>query len=367
MAGPEEVASLAHDFNEMTDALVERSAQLQESEQHFRYVLDVSRDFIYKSNLQTGTYDYVSPSVLELTGFTPEEVVAMGLGGVAERIHPEDGKRLTGEIKNLTKDWDEGQRSAISVYRSKRKDGEYRWFSDNSVFVRYSNEQPATMIGAIRDITAQKQAEEALRESEHDLKERAKELNCLYGISNLVQRPDISLEEILQGTANLIPPAWQYPEITCARIVLGGQEYLSGSFRETAWRQTSDIIVNGERIGAVEVCYLEEKPESDEGPFLTEERSLVNAIAERLGRVIERRQVEQTLREARQGTRRCSQAPQTECSWPTCKRSNSAMPTPRCAGCSDTLKRSSCGWAWRTFTQRSPELRAGRVRGPSAG
>ena len=134
--------------------------------------------------------------------------------------------------------------------------------------------------------------EEALRRQSRELGDRAKELNCLYGISNLVQRPGISLEEILQGTVNLIPPAWQYPEITCARIVLGGQEYLTERFRETAWRQTSDIIVNGERTGAVEVCYLEEKPESDEGPFLAEERGLINAIAERLGRVSEHRRAE---------------------------------------------------------------------------
>jgi diguanylate cyclase (GGDEF)-like protein/PAS domain S-box-containing protein len=147
-------------------------------------------------------------------------------------------------------------------------------------------------------VDQRRRVEEALRGQSRDLGERAKELNCLYGISNLLQRPDISLEEILQGTVNLIPPAWQYPEITCARIVLGGQEYLTESFRETAWRQTNDIIVNGERTGAVEVCYLEQKPESDEGPFLREERGLINAIAERLGRVSERKQVEETLRES---------------------------------------------------------------------
>ena len=103
---------------------------------------------------------------------------------------------------------------------------------------------------------------------------------------------------MLQATVNLIPPAWQYPEITCARIVLGGQEYLTESFRETAWRQTSDIIVNGERTGAVEVCYLEEKPESDEGPLLEGRRGLINAIAERLGRVSERRQAEAAYEKA---------------------------------------------------------------------
>ncbi len=160
-------------------------------------------------------------------------------------------------------------------------------------------EEVASLARDFNEMVAQRgRAEEALRKRTHDLGERAKELNCLYGISNLVQRPDISLEEMLQATVNLIPPAWQYPEITCARIVLGGQEYLTESFRETAWRQTSDIIVNGERTGAVEVCYLEEKPESDEGPFLTEERGLINAIAERLGRVSERKQVEEALRES---------------------------------------------------------------------
>ena len=101
-----------------------------------------------------------------------------------------------------------------------------------------------------------------MREQTHELGERVKELNCLYGISNLVHRPDISLEEMLQGTVDLIPPGWQYPEVTCARITLDGQEFRTENFRETAWRQTSDIIVNGERSGAVEVCHLEEKPES---------------------------------------------------------------------------------------------------------
>ncbi|MGD0116246.1 MAG: diguanylate cyclase [Dehalococcoidia bacterium] len=166
-------------------------------------------------------------------------------------------------------------------------------------------EEIASLARDFNEMVAQRgRTEEALRSQSQELGNRAKELNCLYGISNLVQRPDISLEEILQGTVDLIPPAWRYPEITCARIALGGRQYLTESFRETVWRQTGDIIVNGERTGVVEVCYLEERPESDEGPFLTEERSLLNAIAERLGRVSERRQAEEALRESEEKYRR---------------------------------------------------------------
>lgn len=156
----------------------------------------------------------------------------------------------------------------------------------------------AMLRNSLEHLVERRQAEEALQKRTHQLGERVKELNCLYGISALVFRPGTSLEEILQGTADLIPPSWQYPGITCARIVLEDHEFKTENFRETAWRQASDIKVRGERTGSVEVCYLEEMVESDEGPFLKEERSLINAIAERLGRIAERKWAEQALSES---------------------------------------------------------------------
>ncbi len=164
--GLEETASLAHDFNEMTDTLVERSAQLQESEQRFRNVLDVSRDFIYNLNLQTRTYDYVSPSVLPMSGFTPEEFTAMGFEGVWERFHPEDRERLHGLIERFLENTLGDDEVTATEYRWKRKDGEYYWLSDNSVLIRDPEGNPIALVGSARDITAQKQADEVLRESE---------------------------------------------------------------------------------------------------------------------------------------------------------------------------------------------------------
>jgi len=119
-----------------------------------------------------------------------------------------------------------------------------------------------------RDITNRKRAEEALRKQTHDLDERVKEWNCLYGISKIRERSDIAFEEMFQEIVDLIPSSWQYPEITYERIIIEGQEYKTKNFKETIWKQTSNIVVHGKRSGILEIFYLEEKPESDEGPFL---------------------------------------------------------------------------------------------------
>jgi PAS domain S-box-containing protein len=135
----------------------------------------------------------------------------------------------------------------------------------------------------------------ALQERTRDLGQRIKELNCLYGISALRERPVTTLEEILQGVADLIPPSFQFPENTCARIVMGYQEFRTENFKISAWKQACDIIVNGEWGGTLEVYRLE-KPEDGEKPFLEEEINLLKAIAERLGRIAERVKAEDALR-----------------------------------------------------------------------
>jgi len=154
------------------------------------------------------------------------------------------------------------------------------------------------IVAVCDDVTEQMMAAESLQQRTFELSERVKELNCLYGISSLAGGKDLSLEELLRRTIELVPPTWQYPEITCARIVLEDREFSTENFKETDWKQTSDIVVYGDQIGCPQVGYLEEMPEADEGPFLKEERNLINAIAECLGRSTERIQAEKALRES---------------------------------------------------------------------
>jgi len=127
------------------------------------------------------------------------------------------------------------------------------------------------------------------RVAEDNLRERNKELRCLYAIADIMEKNAI-MEETLQEIADVIPEGYYYPEFACARIILKDQEFKTGNFLETGWRMSAEIIVQGEALGMVEVCYLKEKPVRDEGPFVKEERSLLNTIAEYLGRAIEHRQ-----------------------------------------------------------------------------
>lgn len=153
---------------------------------------------------------------------------------------------------------------------------------------------------AIRYAIERKRTEEELVKKTHDLGERIKELSCLYNVANLLAQPNISLDEIIQGVLELIPPAWHYPDNTCARITFKGRTLRTSNFRETPWRLANDILVNGDGFGCVEVFCLESKPTLDEGPFCKEERSLLDSIAKALGGAIERKRSEEKVAEEHQ-------------------------------------------------------------------
>ncbi len=124
------------------------------------------------------------------------------------------------------------------------------------------------------------------------LRERIKELTCLYGIARLSAQSNIALEEILQRIADILPPSWLYPEIASGKIVLDEHSFTTKGFQEGRHKQSADIIVGGKGRGLVQVTYSEDKPELDEGPFLSEERSLIDTIAREIALIIERRQAE---------------------------------------------------------------------------
>jgi DNA-binding CsgD family transcriptional regulator len=132
------------------------------------------------------------------------------------------------------------------------------------------------------------------------LRERIKELNCLYGISRLAERNLYSIEDLLKELVNFLPHSWQYPENTCARILFKGKTYTSDKFKVTNWRQSSRIYMYHEAVGECTIFYLEEYPPIDEGPFLEEERALLDAVAEQIGTIATRISADLELQETNQ-------------------------------------------------------------------
>ncbi len=397
---------------------------LRQSEEKYRILAENAEDVIFTLDMNL-TYTYVSPSVKTLRGFEPSEVIGRS---VAETLSPESlaaASRSLAEALRLDRQEGPGPMPPTRIeLQMKRKDGSSVWTEVKCAFIRDDGGRPTGILGVTRDISDRKQAEEALRKSErqlrliadnspayiayvgmddlryyfvnrrfeesfgrprdeiigkhirevigesnyqfalkyieevkagnpasyvnvfnleegkrwvrinyvpdfgedgkvqaivvlsyditdhkraeedlqvktHELGERVKELNCLYGISKIAEKRDLVLDETLQGVVNLIPPSWQYPEITCARIILDGQQFKTKNFVQSRLvaGQSAEIIAHDKIIGSVEVGYLEEMPEIDEGPFLKDERSLINEIAERVGIIIERSRAEEKIRE----------------------------------------------------------------------
>lgn len=133
--------------------------------------------------------------------------------------------------------------------------------------------------------------------SERKLKERVKELTCLYDMSEFSQKSDMTITKFLNHIIKIIPPAWQYPDITAARIIFDDKSYSSHNFKETSFKQIEDIIVDKQKRGTIEVYYLKKMPTIDEGPFLNEERKLLQVITRKVKFDIERLEANEVINE----------------------------------------------------------------------
>jgi len=263
----------------------EAEMALWESKEKYRLLAEQIPDVVFVMDLNMKT-TYVSSSVQDVLGFRPEErmqqtidqqVTPSSLPIVLETFEKELALEKQGRNdpqKKMTME--------VEIYH---QDGSTRWTETILSGLRNEKGELTAVHGVLRDITARKRAEENLRE-------RYKELNCLYSIADLIGKTDV-LEELLQKIANRIPSGFHYPEHACARITLNDREFKTDNFRETPWKLSTELILKGKPIGAMDVCYLDKMPDRDKGPFLNEEESLVHAIAEHLGRVIERKKIEQ--------------------------------------------------------------------------
>ncbi len=168
-----QISRLGEGFTASWRDVTERKQQisaLRESEERFRFVIENSLDVAYRRNLQTDRYDYMSPVVEQVLGFTADEMNDLNMENVASRIHPDDIPIIETALVHAR----ETGKGKLE-YRFRHKDGEYRWMADYVTVVNDEMGVPMYRSGILRDITDRKKNEQALRELNETLEERVRE------------------------------------------------------------------------------------------------------------------------------------------------------------------------------------------------
>jgi PAS domain S-box-containing protein len=136
-----------------------------------------------------------------------------------------------------------------------------------------------------------KECIECARKLEYDLKERIKELECLYIISSQIESGK-NLGQILENSSANLVKGFQYPEMACAAIVLDQTQYTPGTIPHENAKISlkADIVVNGKTRGYVKIGYLKE---SD---FLEEEKKLIKEIGRMISKAVEKHELQLELK-----------------------------------------------------------------------
>ncbi len=132
--------------------------------------------------------------------------------------------------------------------------------------------------------------------SEIALQERIKELNCLYGMASLAGKND-SIQVFLKRLVDFLPAYWLHADIASARVVFQEEIFESKNFKFSEWKQSAQIRLDDKIVGDVSIFYIEERPDAEEGPFLKEERKLLEEVAQRIGEITSRIMAQKELQE----------------------------------------------------------------------
>jgi len=273
------ILGLFHDITERKRA----EDALRQSQEEYRVICEESPHGIVIADSETRQLVYANPCMCRLLGYTEKELLQLGVAD----IHPKESlDHVASEFESQAR----GEKTLAPELPCLRKDGTV-FYADVTASPIILDGGQRCLVGFFADVTERKQVE-------HQLRERMKELQALYGLAEITEREGITLDKLYQEYTNILPKSWQYPEIACARIVIGDSEFRTENFAESPWKQSAPVKVNGSVVGGIDVGYLEQKPGENEGPFLKEERLLIDAVAERIGRITGRKRAEEALQQS---------------------------------------------------------------------
>jgi PAS domain S-box-containing protein len=267
------------------------NSELRQNEQKLKLAIDSSNEGVFEWNIQEDKLT-IDENLSDLVG-----VGKIGISEDLETFRKAVYKDDLGLFRRSFNEYlERGGKSYHQVdFRMQSSSGEPRWFSVRGKITDWEEDKPIRYLGTMQDIEERKKAERVREILLSELKERNKELKCLYKTSQFISDPVLSMSDVFRRTVDILPESWQYPSYTCARITYGKKTYQTKDYHETEWSQRAEIMVSGKSRGIIEVNYTKEMPEAAEGPFLTEERNLINLLAQMLGDMIERHKMDEAI------------------------------------------------------------------------
>lgn len=237
---------------------------------------------------EDGVIQYFNPSAERMFGYRADEVCGRNVSILMPEPYRDEHDNYLRHYR------DTGEAHVIGIGRettARRKDGTLFPIELSVSEVKLGSER--LFAGIIHDTTKRKENQEEKDQLLQHLNKRNIEITCLYRVNESIRSRE-ALSEIFQDVAKLVRPACLYPEIARSRIRFDAEEVIDEPFDEadTEARLAADIVVAGRKRGTLEVFYMEERPALDEGPFLKEERDLINMIASALGENVERREAQ---------------------------------------------------------------------------
>jgi len=279
--GKIKILGIARDISEREAA----ERKIVESEKKYRVLFNQIVDPIFIFDQETHRFLDCNEVVHRIYGYTLTELKSMTL---YDFYPPEDidSVKENIDVKNIDNPYE---------YVHITKDGRRIDVEICTNEIDYKGR--SAWISVVRDITLKKEVEIEKDELYHDLQERMKELKCLYDIDMLLNHEEMSIEETLMTINESIPEAFQVPEITCCRIIFEDHIYDSENFRETKCFFRTDISIDNDKVGSIEVYYMGKNADDPEGPFLKEERAIINSIVYRIGEVIKYKRVNESVKQ----------------------------------------------------------------------
>jgi PAS domain S-box-containing protein len=228
-----------------------------------------------------GEVIYWNPAAERMYGWSRDQALGRN---IMELTAPEASQEKAEQIMDVLRSGDPW----TGEFEVQRRDG--------TSFTAYVTNSPVMaedgtlqgIIGVSSDISERKATEAALTE-------RVKELHTLHQASRILNDASRSTGERLQEVVELIPPGWLHPAVTEARLRFDDREYSTSGFRETEWMLAAPVRTPDRKPGRLEVVLTESRPVLDEGPFLREERELLDDLALLIADSLEREYLARTM------------------------------------------------------------------------